>query len=211
MQGKDDPIPELGGRTWAELEVIDGESGHVLFRDQIRQRTKEGWKAIDIRVRVTRPEDSLRARSDARVWFAALKLDPDRDQDMLAEIEQICLLSLAIRTAKPPHAQLATHEELARDFDEGSLQDVLGRINVYKHLLDPREPELDADTVFRKVVAVAEVGHLGPLTDIAGHEQPSFLLRMARLACDSPTVQSWLQSRESSMPGPSPRPRPEPS
>ncbi len=203
MHGDSEPIPELGNRTWAELEVIDGESGHVLFKDQIRQRTREGWKAIEIRVRVTRPEDSLRARATARAWATELKLDPDRDQDMLAEIEQICLLALAIRTAKAPHPQLATHEELARDYDEGSLQDVLGRINVYKHLLDPRDAGLSEEDVFKRIVAVAKRGHLGPLTDIAGHEQPSFIVRMAALACDSPTLCSWLQSLESSMPAPS--------
>lgn len=204
MHGTDDPIPELGNRTWAELEVVDGESGHVLFKDQIRQRTGSGWKAIDIRVRVTRPEDSIRARAAARGWANELKLDPDRDQDMLAEIEQICLLSLAIRTAKAPHAQLASHDELARDFDEGSLQDVLGRINVYKRLLDPRDSALTEEEIFKRIVAVAKRGHLGPLTDIAGHEQPSFVVRMAELACGSQKVQSWLQSLETSTPEPSP-------
>ncbi len=203
MQGKDEPIPELGNRTWAELEVIEGETGHILFKDQIRQRSPDGWRAVDVRVRVTRPEDSLRARALARAWFAEMKLDPDRDLDTFQEMEQLCLLALALRTAKPPHAQLATHDELARGFDEGSLQDVLGRINVYKTLLDPRDSALTEDQIFAKIVAVAKRGHLGPLTDIAGHEQPSFLLRMAEEALRSPRVRSGLQSLETSTPAPS--------
>lgn len=205
MRGKDDPIPELGNRTWKELEVIDGESGHLLFRDQVRERQRDGsWKAVDVRVRVTRPEDSMRARAAARGWFTELKLDPDRDVDMFAELEQLCLLALALRTAKEPHSQLATHDELARSFDEGPLQDVLGRINVYKRLLDPRESQLSEEEVFAKIVAVAKRGHLGPLTDIAGHEQPSFIVRMAEEALRSPRVQSWLQSLETSTLEPSP-------
>lgn len=212
MQTPEEPIPELGNRTWQELEPLKDDQGHLLFRDQLRRRNKDGtFEAIPVRVRVPRPHHHGEARAQARAWGIRLKLDQDHDADMFAELEQLCLLSRAVRTDAPPHAQFADAEELAERFDEGSLQDVLGRLPVYKRLLDPREQRIDDDKLFDVVVKVARQGHLGPLTDIAGHEQPSFLLRMAELACRSPTVQSWQLSQENLMPGPSRSPTSPPS
>lgn len=205
MQANTTPIPELGGRTWEELEVLEAEDGHQLFQDQIRQRKRSGWEAIEVRVRVPRPGEKFEARAEARKLFTEHKLDPDRDSDVLAELEQVCMLARAIRTAKAPHSQFATYDELLREFDEVSLQDVLGRIKVYEALLDPRESKLTDEQIFEKVVAISRLGNLGPLVDIVGHEQPSCVVRMADLALSSPRVQSWLQSLESSIRAPSPQ------
>lgn len=203
MQANNTPIPELGNRTWEELEVLDAEDGHRLFKDQIRERTANGWKAIDVRVRVPRPGEKFEARAEARKLFTQKGLDPDRDADVLAELEQICLLARAVRTEKKPHSQFATYDELLTGYDEVSLTDVLGRIKVYEALLDPRESKLTEEQIFVKVVAIARLGNLGPLVDIVGHEQPSCVVRMADLALSSPKLQSWLQSLESSTPAPS--------
>lgn len=200
--GTEDRIAELGNRTWAELEIIPGEDGHMLVRDQIRERepASGAWRATEVRVRIPRPMDLIRARSDARAWFAKFKdLDVERDAELFEEMEQLCLLARSIRTATAPHAQLVECDELATRYEEASLRDLLGRLRVYRDLLDPRVAVTDEDDFWHLIASVARVGHLGPLTDIAGHEQPSCVLFMARQALQSPTGQSWLQSQESSI------------
>lgn len=194
-----EPIPELGGRTWEELEIVDHGDGHLLFKDAIRRKTKDGSVQMEpIRVSILRVPEIARARADCRRWFAELRLDEDRDKDIFDELEQVCMLAMAVRTAEPPYAQLATAEELARDYDEVSLQDVIGRIQVLRQQLDVRESHLTEDELWQKVFAVAQRGHLFPLTDIAGPEQPSCIVFMAEQAMNSPRGQSWLQSVGSS-------------
>lgn len=199
------PIPELGNRTFAELEVIEDDSDHsLLFKDQIRRRQRDGtWKAEPVRVRIVRGKLLAMCRAKARAWFRDNGLDEDRDKDLFDDIEQAHILALAIRTPTPPHAQYADVEELLQDYDEASLQDVLSRISVYRQLLDPRESNLTEEDVWQKIAAVARREHLGPLADIAGHEQASCVIFMARMALQSPTGQSWLQSTETSTPDPS--------
>jgi hypothetical protein len=202
---KDEPIPELGDRSWNELEVKKHESGRLLFKDQLRRKNERGeLEAEEVRVWVPVPEDNIEARAQTRLWFRQREaLDPERDKDLFDEMEQMCLLARAVRTAKPPHGQHADHEELAR-YDEGCLQDILGRIQALKQLIEPRESVVDEHMFWLKVVAIRRRGDLLPLTDIAGHEQPSFIVRMAREACHSPRAKPYVQSSEISTPEPSP-------
>lgn len=196
-----EPIAELGGRTWEELEVRQHESGRLMFPDRLRRRNAKG-EVVETRVcvRIPTPGDEIRARTDARIWFAKLQgLDADRDKGLFDQMEQICLLARAIRTPEAPHPQLVTYEELA-EYEEATLQDLLERINVYKTLLDPREAITDEETFWRKVIAIGKQANLLPLADIVGREQPSFIVRMAKEACRSPTARSYVRSSENSTP-----------
>jgi hypothetical protein len=195
MQELSQPIAELGGRTWEELEIVEHQDGHLLFRDAIRRRSKGGAvEMVPVRVKILRTEQIAQARSRCRRWFAELGLDEDRDKDLFAELEQVCVLAVAIRDPEHPYAQRYEPEDLARQFDEASLQDVLGRIQALRQVVDVRASQLTEDEVWRKVHAVARAGHLLPLTDIAGPEQPSCIVFMAEQAMNSPRGQSWLQS-----------------
>jgi hypothetical protein len=202
----DTKIAEVGGKTWAELEVVEGEDGHQLVRDCIREKVPgaERTRDVPVMVRIPRPMDLVTARVDARMAFAKHKaLDADRDEDLFGEIEQLCILAKAIRTLGPPHAQLATWEELASRYEEGSIQEILGHVTVYRQMADPRLPIKTEDDLWLAVASVARAGHLGPLTGIAGPDQPSCVLFMARMALLSPTGAAWLQSLENSTQEPS--------
>jgi hypothetical protein len=202
MQELSKPIAELGGRTWEELEIVEHSDGHLLFSDAIRRRSKGGSvEMVPVRVKILRVEQIAQARSRCRRWFADLGLDEDRDKDLFDELEQVCVLAIAIRDPEPPYAQRYQPEDLARDFDEASLQDVLGRIQALRQVVDVRASKLTEDEVWRKIHAVARAGHLLPLTDIAGPEQPSCIVFMAEQAMNSPRGQSWLQSAATLMPG----------
>lgn len=196
-------IPELGGASWEELELIRHESGRLLFPDKLRRRNEKGVVVeTKVRVWVPTPTDEVEAKSDARVWFKSKPaLDPDRDKGLFEEMEQVCLLARAIRTGDDPFPQFAQYSELA-GFDEGCLKDIQERINAYKALIDPREPVTTDAAFWRMLFAVAKRGNILPLLDIVGREQPSCIVRMAREASLSPTGQRWLQSLESSTPEP---------
>lgn len=205
MQDLSKPIPELGGRSWEELEVIEHSSGPLMFKDAIRKRGKNGTvETVPVRVQVLRVDKIAQARVDCRRLFAELGLDAEKDTDLFSEIEQVCMLALAIRDIDPPHAQAYTTRELIEGFDEASLQDVAGRIQALRQAVDVRESRLTEDEIWQKIAAVARVGHLLPLTDIAGHEQPSCIVFMASQAMRSPKGLAWLQSAGISTPERSP-------
>jgi len=189
----DKPLPEFGGRTWGELEVSRHENGRLMFADVLRMRNPAGIvEERKIRVCVPQPSDQIEARVAARALFAKKKLDAERDKDLFAEVEQLCLLARAIRTHEEPHAQKYDVEELA-ELDESSIHDVQERINAYKAMLDPREADITEDRFWRKVAELGRAGNMLPLTDIAGRAQPSFVLRMAREALLSPTGKSFAR------------------
>lgn len=194
-------IPAFGGASWEELELVRHESGRLLFQDKIRRRNEKG--AIEekkVRVWVPVPDDSVEAKTQARLWFASKKsLDPDRDKALFEEMEQVCLLARAIRTFDAPHGQLMNHSELAA-WDEGSLKDIQERINAYKSLIDPREPITTEEAFWSVLSEVAKRGNILPLLGIVGHEHPSFIVRMAREALLSPTAPPSLRSAGTSTP-----------
>ena len=196
-------VAALGGRTFAELEVARHESGRLMFAGELRRVDENGVvRGQKIRICVPTPADQIEARVRARALFRSKKdLDPERDKDLFDELEQICLLSVAVRTYEPPHSQFAAPEELAQ-YDEGSLRDLLERINALKSALDPRVDALDDGAFWELVVQVAESGTLYPLAGIDGRVQRSSLVRMAREALASPTGRSFAQSRASSTPEP---------
>jgi hypothetical protein len=204
MQDLSKPIPELGGRTWQELEIIDHADGHLLFSDALRRRGKSGAvETVPVRVKILRTQQIAEARGKCRRWCGELGLDEEKDKDIFDQLEQVCLLAGAIRDPHPPHAQRYQPEELAKDFDEASLQDVLGRIQALRQIIDVRESHLTEGEIWQKIAAVARAGHLLPLTDIAGPEQPSCIVFMATQAMRSPKALAWLQSRGISTPAPS--------
>jgi hypothetical protein len=197
MKSPTAPIQELDSRTWEELEVVEHPGdGTLLFKDKIRKRSKSGkLEEVPVRVRIVRPMQIVQARAECRVWFASIKgLDPDRDKDTFDNLEQLCIMAHAIREDVAPYGQLCTAEELASGYDEGSIWDLKGRIEVLRLLMDPRESELGHDEVWGKIFEVAKKRNLGPLATIAGHEQSSFVTFMASQALNSPTGAAWLRS-----------------
>lgn len=184
------PIDELGGLTFAELEIVNHASGRLLFPEVLRRRDKTG-KVIETKVRVwaPTPEDHIQARVDAREVASRRKLDRKEDRDIFEQIEQVCLLARAIRTYEAPHSQYCDADELAT-FSEGSLNDIKEKINAFKAAEDPRHPEVDEENFWAIVQAVARGATLHPLTDIDGRAQFSCIVRMAREACRSPANKS---------------------
>ena len=194
------PIAVFGGRTWEELEVLEHEAGQLMFPAELRRRDTKGTVVkTKVRVRVPSPQDHFAARAQARKWAKTIELDPVADQDMFEQLEQLALLSRAIRTGDPPYGQFATAEELGA-YDESSLRDIQEQISGFKAMLDPGDSLQTEEQVWRAIITVAREATIAPVLAFAGRDQPSLVVRMALEACRSPTAQSWLRSFGTSTP-----------
>jgi hypothetical protein len=201
-----EPIGELGGKTWEELEVLEHDAGQLMFPGKLRRRNKSGAVVeVAVRIRIPSPNDHFAARAEARAWMAKpdLKLDPVANKDIFEQLEQLCLLAKAIRRDTAPHPQFAAAEELAA-YDQGSIADIQEQVNLFKERLDPRPSVQTEEEAWRKIVAVAKEANIGPLVDTDGRDQEPLVVRMALEACRSPTGQRWLRSFGISIPEPSP-------
>lgn len=191
----------LGGkRSWAELEVLQHESGRLTVPCELRKVAADGKvTATKVRIWAPAPDDHFQARVEAKVWFKKLQLELPADKDIFDQLEQLCLLARAIRTNEPPHSQFATAQEIAA-YDEGSLHDIQERVNAWKQQLDPRESVTTEEQFWKTLVQIAKLESASPLADIVGHEHHTFVVRMALEACGSPKAQPWLQSFGISIP-----------
>jgi hypothetical protein len=198
MSGR--PIEGFGGRTWAELDIVEHANGQLMFPAVIKRRLPSGeLRENPVRVRVPSPDDEFEARKLARRELKRRELDEDRDKDLFEKIEQLEILALAVRTHAAPHAQFQPARDY-HDYDEGSLRAVQEQITQFKAELDPRDRVQTDDEFWRLVVDVARSASIGPLVDTDGRDQPLFVVRMALELCRSPIASSWLQSFGISMP-----------
>src|SRR5512140_2416935 len=195
------PIEELGNRTWSDLEVVEHGDGTLLFKDFLRKRGASGKvELIPVRVKIIRGLEIAEARAQCVAWCVRIKIDREKDRDQFDALEQACILALSIRSSQAPYAQLYEAEDLLRSHDETCLQDILGRIEALRQIIDVREADVTPDLIWSKILRVSEAGHLLPLTDIAGPAQLSCIHFMACQALKSPMGRAWLQSHGISTP-----------
>ncbi|WP_437759483.1 hypothetical protein [Sorangium sp. So ce1389] len=187
----------LQGKTLADLNAVEL-GGRLLFPDTIKRCKRDGsFEEVPVMVRVPRQPELLEARVQAAELFRAKKLDRDRDQDVFEQFETLCILSKALRDAKPPHDQHAPVEwlisgEPGKGYDLPSLMEVWEHIRVYQELIDPRITEPTTEDVVAAVMAIDRVRNLSPLAGIAGSALDSFVISMAVL------LASYLRSKPSS-------------
>jgi hypothetical protein len=195
-----EPIAELGGRKWAELEVLEHANGQLMFPAELRRRTPSGEvRTVKVRFRVPSPDDIWKARVEARDVCEKRKIDETKDKDLFDQVEQLVLLSFAIRADEHQHPQFAKFDDLSA-YDEGCLLDIQEQINRRKAELDPRDSITTEEQFWRACIATVKEMDTGPLADIAGRDQNAFVVRMALEACRSPTGLSWLRSLGISIP-----------
>lgn len=198
-------IPELGGRTWAdlELEVIEHAAGQLMFPAVVRRRLASGEvRETKVRVRIPQADDHTQARIAVVEWFRRLELDRKEDKDLFDHLEQLCILARAIRSYDAPHPQFAKEEDLAT-YDEGCIKDIQEQIELFKKQQDPRKEIVTEEDFWRMTIAVAKERDLRPLAATVGQEQLNCVQRWALEACRSPTGRHWLQSFGISIPEPS--------
>ena len=201
-------MSQLERQEWRDLEVSDHEDGGLCFKSSLRRRNKHGEVVEEpCMVRIPPPKERLAARGKAIPFLAkigidlkALKeIDERRVRETLDHAEDLCILAASIREAVAPHSQFKDVTELLA-YDEACLQDIKERCHYFSTLLEPRKP-ISTDAEFWAVLKeVARKRNTLPLADIAGHELPSFIMRMAVEALKSQTKTSSATSSETSTP-----------
>jgi hypothetical protein len=201
-------IEWLDGKTAEDLAAIEV-AGRLLFPDRLLKPQKGGgFEEIPVMIRVPRPQEVMEARGEAIRIFRKQGLDRKEDSELFEELDTLCNLARAIRSATPPHAQFITVEEmLSRDekgYDIPSLFDLWERVQFYRKNIDPRLIEFSEEDVVTAALAIDRVQNLGPLVGIAGSEVDSFVISMASLLAKCLMHKPSSPSTETSTPANSP-------
>jgi hypothetical protein len=193
----------LKGKKVEDLAIIE-HGGRVLFKDAVKRIRSDGsFEEIEIRVRVLRDIEKMKARKEAREIFAKQKLDPKEDADLFEQLDTMAQLARAMRSKDAPHDQFQPLEYLLSDkpgegFDSESLIDVWRHLEIYSKMVNPAVTVVTEDDVIRSARAVSEVQNLSPLVGIAGTELDSYVITMASLLVSSLTQLQSLRSQMNS-------------
>jgi hypothetical protein len=191
--------------NWEALGVQEL-AGVLYMPATIQRRTKEGGlEEVPVMLRNVTNEHRFASRRKAREMALAMKLDLDRDGDLITQLENYAILAFAIRDAKKPYDQhVIDAETLYRTYDTQSLLVVWGKYNVWVEMLDPRFGEMSLEQLWQTIVRIAREKNPSPLADMPGVAQFTCMVHMAREALLSPNRPSWLQPPETSSAASSP-------
>ena len=192
---RDRVVAQLLSRSWGELEALE-HSGYILFPDQLYRRCKNGtFEGVPIAIRAPREHERREARVMARSRAQKEGLDPDRDADLIGELETVEILWRAIRSPSPPHEPLTVDAaELERSYDRPALMQAYAKLDAVYRIIDPAPQSLTDNEMLALVAALAKERNLLPLAVCAPGARDSFTLTMAV------RLQSLLASRSSSAP-----------
>lgn len=174
-------IETILGKTWEELAAVEWHD-EMLFPEELKRRKSDGtFERVPIMLKVLREPDVRKARLAARAIAKAEGLNPELDPELFDNLDAICVLHFAIRSATPPYEPLAiSPQELERYYDRPSLDAAYAKIDAYRHVLDPRpDVELTAEQTAGIIAAVAKARNIVPLAALAGRSQNNFVVSMA--------------------------------
>lgn len=189
----------LQGKTIEDLDVVEN-SNRLLFADTIKRKGPKGQLIEEqVRVRVPRMDDQVKARIEAVDMARKFKIDRDKDADLFEEFETIAMLSRCIREKDDPHGQAYTFDQLYTGYDANSLYDIWNRIQHYNKMTDPRLSDPDIQDVVVAAMGIAKKKNLSPLIGIAGSDLDSFVISMASLLATYLTQPPIASSPETSI------------
>lgn len=173
-------VQQLMEKSWAELEVLE-HAGYLLFPDEIYRRMRDGtFERKKVRLRLPRTNERRAARVQARAWAEEDKLDPELDKDLIDELETLCLLSVAIRDATPPHSPFEPDPKvLERTWDKPSLVQVWRKLDALYHVVDPAPDKISEGEMLALMAKLSKERHLGPLAAYGSAAQTTFVVTMA--------------------------------
>lgn len=196
---------ELIGRTWEELEVFEAH-GVLHFPDRVWIRSKSGkFQERKVAIRVPREYELRQARIEARRIAAEEGLDPKLDPDRFDDLDNICILHLAVRMPDAPHEPIfGSPTELDRAWDKPVWAQLLAKLDAYRQLVDPRPTQASEAQLLAVISAVAKERAIRPLLVFDGGTQSDLVVAMACLAVILLQSNSSSGSSESSTQGWSP-------
>jgi hypothetical protein len=157
-----------------------------------RRDVKGALTEVRVMLRNVSNDQLIKARVQSRQLALGMKLDLDRDKDLVEQLENYAILAFAIRDARAPFDQhVPDAEELLRRYDNQSLSELWARYNVWVDMLDPRFGAMDHEQLWRVIVRIAAEGSPSPLVAMPSIEQITCITLMAREALHSPNRPSW--------------------
>jgi hypothetical protein len=175
-------LEQLLERDWAGLEVLE-KDGRLLFPDKIYRRQGDGtFRGHDVLLQVPREPDLRWARIQARriANESDPPLDPDRDRDLIDNLEALCLVSRCMRDPQVPTREFdpdPAHLEAA--WDKAALTQIYEKLDRLAQVVDPRPTDLGEEEMLALVAAVAKARNILPLAVYGPAAQNSCIVTMA--------------------------------
>jgi hypothetical protein len=192
---------ELEGKSWTDLEVKE-HAGYLLFADKIWRRNKAGkFEARTVMIRVPRSHEMRKARAEAHRIAKLDGIDPKVDPVQFDNLENYCIMQVAIRNDTAPFEPLYTSvADLEKNVDEGSLELIWAKLGAYKRKLNPRPGKLSRAHFIAMIASIAERREIDPLVVTDGATQSAFIVTTASLLHSLMMTPSTSQSFETSTP-----------
>lgn len=189
----------LEAGSWDDLGVVEHEGG-LHFPAKLQRRKADGsLRTVDVMLRCPTNAQRMKARVRSREWAAELKLDLDKDRDLVDELETYELLAFCVRDSAAPFDQhVFDGKALFKDFLSPELSALWARLNVIIDVTDPRFGELGPAEIWEVAKRIAAHGEPSPLGDLPGFEQATCITFLAREALKSPTAPSSARSPSTS-------------
>lgn len=195
---------QIANTPWDELETFEAHD-YVHFPEVLLRRRggKEGFEAIKVALRIPKPAEKRKARALSRAAALADNLDLEKDADLVDDLENMHLLSMAIRNrTKPYEAMVPDPLELERLYDQRSLAQLWTKLNSITDIVDPRPNDLSREEVLHVIAQIAKTQQIYPLHVLGPQSQISCIATMAALSV------TYLASKSSSEPSDSLTPEP---
>jgi len=171
---------QLVGMEWGQLEVLE-HAGYLLFPEKIFKRQKDGeFKEQKVLIRVPREHEIRKARVTSRRIAKEAELDLKLDADLVENIEDMCLLSIAIRNVDPPHEPWEPNSKvLEKQYDTGSLAQIYSKVDAYRQLINPQPDSISQDEMLALISAISKERSIVPLLAYGPESQTGFIVTMA--------------------------------
>lgn len=173
-------VEQLLSKSWSEVEALE-HAGYLLFPSELRRRQKDGtYKAQPIMLRVPRQHEVRAARVRARAMAAEDGLDQELDKDLVSDLENFCLLSIAIRNTTHPHEPYEPDVRLLeKNWDRASLVQAWNNLDSLYRVVDPAPSEISEPEMLMLMAKLAKEQNLGPLAVYGPAARESFIVFMA--------------------------------
>ena len=202
-------IGQLLSKSWTELAALENpeKAGHLLFPAELYRRQRDGkFEIKQVCLRVPRAHEVRAARLQARTLGREQGLDPTLDADLVASLESICILSVAIRSPTPPFEPFEPDPlELEKAWDKPSLVQAWAKLDALNQIIDPAPSAISEGEMLLLMAKLAKERNLGPLAAYGPDAQATFVIFLAEtcltlLASKSSSASSASSTPESSAP-----------
>ena len=182
----DHVVERLLGKDWTDLEVLE-EAGYLLFPEKIYKRKKDGsFESKDILLRVPREHELRKARVMARQIAQEDGLDLDRDEDLISNIEDTCILTFAIRENIKGFPPLWPEpKQLEKTYDKASLIHLWAKLDNLTKVVNPAPETISENEILVVVSKIASERSIAPLLVYGSEAQNSCIVTMADLLVNS--------------------------